>query len=149
MPLKAPLSPSHLTSPQRKGLSMLSVVLQPFVFESGVSLSYFISFASYQPCEVRTAICIVQARAPGGKATCLGSHHTRSWLQGVDFSKLFPPCSRRSRSAQLCGVVSIVKEHGLSLLNLGNHLNDTNCRRENWSWDSNSWADYIFVQRLF
>lgn len=47
--LKA-LLPPH---PQQwKSLNVLLVVLQTFAFKLGVSLSHFISYSSYQPCEV-------------------------------------------------------------------------------------------------
>ena len=49
-------------SQQWKPLNMLFVVLQPFALKSGVSLPHFISYSSYQPCEVSAVICMLQAR---------------------------------------------------------------------------------------
>lgn len=45
-------SPVATPLQQWKSLNVLLVVLQPFAFKLGVSLSHFISYSSYQPCEV-------------------------------------------------------------------------------------------------
>ena len=71
-PIVSPPSPSPTISQQWKSLSMLFGVLQPFAFKLGVSLSHFISYFSYQPCEVSALICMLQARALRGEAICPG-----------------------------------------------------------------------------
>lgn len=70
---------------------MLSVVLQPFAFKLGVSLSHFISYSSYQRCEVSAVICILQARALRGEATLRGWDHTMSCWKRWDWSAQVPP----------------------------------------------------------
>lgn len=98
-PLKALLSlllrchhpPSPSTSQQWKSLNMLFVALQPFAFKLGVSLSHFISYSSYQPREVSAVICILQARALRGEATCPGPDHTRSCWKKWDLHAQLPP----------------------------------------------------------
>lgn len=65
-------SPPPTISQQRKSLNMLFVVLQTFAFKLGVSPPHFISYFSYQPCEVSAVICLLQARALRGEASCPG-----------------------------------------------------------------------------
>lgn len=119
-------SPSPPVSQLWKSLNMLFVVLQPFAFKLGVSLSHFISYFSYQPCEVSAVICAFQARARRGEGSNLPGRIAQGACgrRGICAPRLhLPACSATPQSPL---ALNLIMKCGISVLHFDNHVKGIN-----------------------
>lgn len=119
-------SPSPPISQLWKSLNTLFVVLQPFAFKLGVSLSHFISYSSYQPCEVSAVICAFQARARRGERSNLPARIAqRAWgRRGICAPRLRLPACLGFPHSPLA--LNLIMKCGFSVLHFENHVKGIN-----------------------